>query len=108
MISFEKYLEINKHCIEGSAKFLWKCFGPNARFLDCKHSTAIYDTNTFEFYEIYTHDEKPSRWINSNYYEAYIYEAESKNIDLTYAYDDVKFVDVKLGKIIDHIEKLNA
>jgi hypothetical protein len=104
MINFDEFLDLVNHEITSGAKFLWNCYGPNARFIDCNNVTAVYDTKTLNVYAIEINiGDIPYRWIQPEYKELHEYEAESKAVDPDIAYDDVKFVDVSLDEIVEII-----
>ena len=115
MITLEAAIKLAKYQITGGAEFQWKCYGSNARYLDFETNpnkvsfALVFDTVTQEVYEVTVCDyakENCYRIINPDYKEDYIYEAESRNVDHSQAYDDVSYIDLDVDE--DFIEKATA
>jgi hypothetical protein len=102
------------HKISGGDNYLWDCY-PNARFLEYKsdysYVSAVFNTETQEVYEVnvsidtdtWDPDIRPYRWLNPEYKQAYLDEAESRNIDPNQAWDDIKWCDLETTE--DFLEK---
>jgi len=109
--------EITNHRIISGSEYQWNCF-PDARYLDYESEYAyvsvLYTPDTQSIYqaevsikeEEWDRDVKPYRWINPFYKQAYITEAESRNIDPNQAWDDVKWVDLETEE--DWLEKAES
>jgi hypothetical protein len=115
MITLQQALDVGQYKITGGAEYQWKCYGPNARYMDFHHETydksfsIIYDTKTQEVYEAEVSDHTKNncyRLINPNYKDDYFYEAESRGVDAKQAYDDVEFIDLDVDQ--DFMEKAHA
>lgn len=115
MIDIKTAMEIGQYKITGGNKYLWKSFGPNARYMDFdsemnKNSFSfIFDTETQVVYEANVCDYTKNncyRIIHPDYIEQYKYEAESRNCNHLQAFDDVNFIE--LENDADFIEKATA
>lgn len=99
-----------------SAPYQWKCFGPNARYLDFKsdHATGsvIFDTETQVIYEatiepsVMKDHDGPYRWVNEKHSDALFREAHERGVDNDCAWDDVKWIN--LDDSGDYLEKAKA
>lgn len=115
MISIDTAIKLGEYKITGGAEFQWKCFGPNARYIDFEgdinsHSySIIMDIKTQVIYEADVCDYKTNncyRIIHPDYVDDYMYEAESRNVNPRQAYDDVEYIDLNVEE--DFIEKATA
>lgn len=115
MITLEAGIKLGKYQITGGAEYQWKCFGPNARYLDFETNpnevsfSLLFDCVTQEVYEATVCDYSKNncyRIINPDYKDDYIYEAESRNVDHSQAYDDTLYIDLDVDE--DFIEKATA
>lgn len=115
MISIDTAIKLGEYKITGGAEFQWKCFGPNARYIDFEgdinsHSYSIVmDIKTQVVYQADVCDYKTNncyRIIHPDYVDAYIDEAESRNVNPKEAWDDVEFIDLNVDE--DFIEKATA
>lgn len=95
--------------ISGGDEHLWDCYGPNSRFIEFvdingdNFCSGIYDTKTFEVYEI--HLDRPNtdcvfKYINPLYKRANYLECESKGVDPNNAWDDVYYTHVDTEELI--------
>ena len=99
---------LNHQITEGS-EYQWKCFGPNARFLDYTimgldvTAGVIHDTQTQEIYEA-TLCNGPAdlayRWINPDFQKAHRKEAKKRGVDADQAWDDVQYHEVGVDEWI--------
>lgn len=111
----EAYIRAIEFKITDGDNFLWKCFGPNARFLESLdgdfHVSAVFDTVTRRIYEAsisstYSGD-IGYRWIDMDYIEAYKEEAASRNVDWMQLCDDKRWAMTDdFDDIIDKITKI--
>jgi hypothetical protein len=109
--------EITSHRIISGSEHLWNCF-PDARYLDYESEYAyisvLFNPDTQQIYEAdisikeeeWDRDVAPYRWINPSYKQAYITEAESRNVDPNRAWDDVKWIDLEVEE--DWLEKAES
>lgn len=113
MITIKDFMECVDYRITEGSEFLWQSFGPNAHSLDCWNGDyngfsigIVFDTKNTTVYKFEAHDyskENSYRWIHPDYRESYKNESKNKNIDITEAYDDVKFIDIDVAE--DILEK---
>ncbi len=118
MITTKDFLAAANYKITGGAEFMWSCYGPDARFVDCDSddtatamysSSIIFDSVTQVVYEAQVHDNikgKAYRLMNPDYVTAHIAECQQRNIPHEIAYDDVRFIDLEVDE--DFLEKLAA
>jgi hypothetical protein len=112
--------EAMNHKITGGSEYQWQCF-PDARFLDYEsehaHVSILYSTVDQIVYqadasikrEVWPDDkrfDKPYRWTNPIFKDAYINESKERNIDPDQAWDDVKWVELEVAE--DFLEKAQA
>jgi hypothetical protein len=109
--------EAMNHQITGGSEYQWQCF-PDARFLDYEsdyaHVSVLYSTVDQTVYQadtsikrdMWSKDEKPYRWTNPLFKDAYLNEAKERNIDPDQAWDDVKWVELEVAE--DFLEKAQA
>lgn len=111
MITIKDFLEACQYKITGAALYQWKCFGPNARYLDSDSQnyslTMVFDTVTQEVYEAEVHTRNAAyRIINPNYLEAFKAECSRREMDFSVATDEFKYTDLEVDA--DWIEKATA
>lgn len=109
--------EAMDHKITEGSEFQWSCWA-NARYLDYEsefaHVSVIYNTTTQEIYQAdvslktdaWAQDERPYRWTNPLYKDAYLAEAKQRNIDPDDAWDNVKWIELEVAE--DFLEKATA
>lgn len=85
----------------GGSTFNWKCYGPNARFLDFdglvspETTSCVFDTVTQEVYEanICADDlNHAMRWVNPKYFDAMVAEAQERGVNEFVAWDDTDWL----------------
>lgn len=113
MITIKDFMECVDYRITEGSDFLWQCFGPNAHSLDCWNGEhdgysigIVFDTKNTTVYKFEAHDYAKGnsyRWVHPDWREIHNKEAKNKDVDITEAYDDVKFVDIELSE--DILEK---
>lgn len=117
MIYLNEFLNLVNFQITGGSEYLWKCFGPNARYLDSELDnyslSCIFDTKTQELYTVdfcyNVNDENTEayRWINPKYKEALFQESEERNVDPTNYCDEVQIVDFEnLHELVSIVDSL--
>lgn len=84
--------------ISGGTEFTWKCYGPDARYIDISDLSGnevcnfVHDTKTQEVYEVDVHvtdDNEIYRWMNLKYVAEYNEEANQRSIDPCVTYDNI-------------------
>lgn len=118
-----KLAQINEamnHQITGGSEYQWQCF-PDARFLDYEskhaHVSILYSTVDQIVYqadasikrEVWPDDkrfDKPYRWTNPIFKDAYINEAKERNIVPDQAWDDTMWIELETDE--DFLEKAKA
>ena len=119
MISMKEWTELIDYKITEGTAYGWSCYGPNAYTLDswngehgkCGYSFSIvFSTeSTQTVYEVsvcdYTNN-RAYRMINPDYAEQHRKEAESRNVLVNQAWDDVDYVDLDVAD--DFIQKCLA
>lgn len=113
MLTLEQAIKIGKYKISGGEEFLWKCFGPNAHYLDFyvegyfKEFSIVYDSETQKVYQARVGDEYNNYCLtHPEYVEAYELEAKTRNTEPYGAYSDTCYT--KLEVTEDFIEKASA
>jgi hypothetical protein len=118
MISIKEWMELVDYKITEGDTYGWQCYGPNAYQLNSwngvhgkgGHSFSIvFSTKSQKVYEVsmcdYTND-RAYRMINPKFQEKHRKEAESRNVNLNEAWDDVDYVE--LDVVDDFIQKALA
>lgn len=117
MITLKEYLFAIEYRVTEGSEFGWKCYGSNARYLDCIGPTtnqdysihAIFDSQDQRVYAMEAWDYKNDReyrWIDPEYVEAHKLEAKTHNIDPDETLDGEKYIDLEVPQ--DMLEKINA
>jgi hypothetical protein len=102
--------------VSGGDSYLWKCFGDNAQFMEfCDvdghgYSHCIFDTKTYEVYQIHIEvplvsneadsPEQTFLWTADSNKKAYYTECEKHNVDPNSAWDDVNYTHVDTEELI--------
>jgi hypothetical protein len=97
-----KVNEALDHKIAGGSEHGWTCWN-DARFLDYEsehaHASVVFNTTTQEIYVAEINDKidkhQPYRWMNPLYKQAYIDEANARNVDPDEAWSDRKWYDLE-------------
>ena len=118
MITIKEWMELTDYKITEGSDYGWSCYGPNAYTLDSwngVHGTGgysfsiVFSTKSQKVYEVsmcdYTND-RAYRMINPKNQEKHRKEAESRNVNLNEAWDDVDYID--LDVVDDFIQKALA
>ena len=113
MINFEEFIKVIDYKITGGSEFLWKCFGPNSRYMDseAEHYSAsiIFDADTQVVYQATITDrvnDRPYRMTHPDYLKKYKQETKDRGIDYDEAWDDVSWIDLENKQ--DWLEKARA
>jgi hypothetical protein len=118
MISIKEWMELVDYKITEGDTYGWQCYGPNAYQLNSWNGvhgvggysfSIVFSTKSQKVYEVsmcdYTND-RAYRMINPKFQEKHRKEAESRNVNLNEAWDDVDYVE--LDVVDDFIQKALA
>ena len=118
MITIKEWMELTDYKITEGSDYGWQCYGPNAYTLDSWNGvhgkggysfSIVFSTKTQKVYEVsmcdYTND-RAYRMINPKFQKKHRKEAESRNVNLNEAWDDVEYID--LDVVDDFIQKALA
>ena len=109
--------EITNHRITEGSEYGWNCY-PDARYLDYEsdfaHVSVLYSTVTQEIYQAevsikvdaWDEDQRPYRWLNPDFKEAFFSECKKRKVKKNRAWDDVKWIDLETEE--DFLEKAEA
>mgnify|MGYP003338200696 CR=1 FL=1 len=102
--------------ISGGSDYLWNCFGHNARYLDLadimhdEYCSVVFDCKTYEVYTVeltVPGQDQAFRYINPAHLDAYLDEAEKRNIDPNVAWDHVKYTQVtEENTVLEYIKDI--
>lgn len=116
-----KLLDVIQAChgrVSGGDPYLWDCYGPNAQYMEFRdangqgYAHCIFDTTTYNVYEIHTEipgQDIAYRWINPSHEHAMLDESKSRGIDVTLAWDEVKYINIGSSdedRILDHLRDI--
>jgi len=104
-----QWMDAHDYRITEGWQYQWQCYGANAQGMDSQHGTVIFDRATQTVYEMTVDDpasQRVYRWINPNVVQAHHDEARSRSVDLTTAYDQVRYTD--LETVSDYMTKAAA
>ena len=118
MITIKEWMELVDYKITEGSDYGWGCYGPNSFTLDSWNGvhgaggysfSIVFSTKSQKVYEVsmcdYTND-RAYRMINPKNQEKHRKEAESRNVNLNEAWDDVDYID--LDVVDDFIQKALA
>ena len=118
MITIKEWMELVDYKITEGSEYGWGCYGPNSFTLDSWNGvhgaggysfSITFSTKSQKVYEVsmcdYTND-RAYRMINPKFQKKHEKEAESRNVNLNEAWDDVDYVD--LDVVDDFIQKALA
>jgi len=118
MITLKDYLEAIQYKISAGSEYCWKCYGENARYLDCHEKEghggaysihAIYDSVDQTVYAIELWDyinDREYRWINPAYVKAHMKACAKHDVDVYESMDGRNYIDLDVAE--DILEKINA
>lgn len=113
MITIKEFLEAVGYQVTGGSEYGWKCYGPNARYLDSDSdsysASIVFDTVTQVVYETEIWDnelERSYRWIHPDFIKAVKKECKKRKIKYKIAIDDRKYIDIDVEA--DILEKTTA
>jgi hypothetical protein len=118
MITMKEWMELVDYRITEGSDYGWQCYGDNSYTLDSWNGvhgkggysfSIVFSTKTQKVYEVsvcdYTND-RAYRMINPSKIEKHNKEAESRDVNLNEAWDDVDYVDLEVDD--DFIQKCLA
>lgn len=120
MITLKEYLEAIDFKITGGSEYQWRCFGDNARYLDCADNeglgnysvTAIFDSVDRTVYSIELWDyvnDREYRWIDPLFVSAHMDACIQHEVDCYESCDGRNFIDLDLASdILEKIAKVVA
>lgn len=118
MITMKEWMELIDYKITEGSDYMWSCYGPNAYRLDSwngvhgkgGHSFSIvFSTKSQKVYEVSAYDytnDRAYRMINPKNVEKHRKEAESRNVEMNQAWDDVDYTDLEV--VEDFVQKAKA
>ena len=111
-MKLKKVIKAANSMISDGSEYCWKCYGPNARFLDFSNNSGkevancIFDSVTKYVYqiEVYGDGNHPSIWFDYDFIEAHDAEARERNVEPLTAWDDVMYIQViNKETILEHL-----
>jgi hypothetical protein len=96
-------MEIIQQCgarVCDGTQYQWECYGPNAHFMEFADVTgepycsAVFDKKNYQVYEVEIFipgQDQVFKWIDKEFEKAHNKEAKKRKVDVSIAYDDVKF-----------------
>ena len=118
MITLKDYLEAINFRITGGSEYQWRCYGDNARYLDCADDdgvgtysiTCIFDSVDQTVYAIELWDyvnDREYRWINPMFVSAHMDACVEHDVDCYESCDERNFIDLDVaGDILAKISKV--
>lgn len=120
MITLEDFVKAINYKITGGSEYQWRCYGDNARYLDCSDHegpgtysiSAIFDSVDQTVYAIelwdYTND-KEYRWINPIWVKDHMKACTEHEVDCYESCDGRNFIDLDVASdILEKISKVVA
>ena len=109
-MNLETLLKTFDYKISDGTEYLWKSY-PSARYIDLRSEFAeaqiVFSTIDQTIYETsISSDDYLYRWRNPEFIAAHDSEAESREIDPSIAWDDVKYINLEVET--DFLEKAKA
>ena len=118
MITMKEWMELVDYRITEGGDYGWNCYGPNPYQLSSWNgihgaggwsANIVFSTKTQKVYEVeicdYTNN-RAYRMIAENKKDKHRKEAESRNVNLNEAWDDVEYTDLEV--VEDFMEKAQA
>lgn len=116
MITLKDYLEAIDFRITGGSEYQWKCFGENARYLDCDspelnvyNVSCVFDSVDQTVYTVEAWDyanDRVYRWINPAYIKKHMKACAKHGVDVYSACDTMNYTDLDVAQ--DILEKARA
>jgi hypothetical protein len=113
-MNIKDFMEAIQYKVTGGSPYEWRCYGPDARFMDCENLayfsiSMVFDSEDQTIYEIQAWDDvnnRQYRWINPEFIDALKDETASRNMVFETSLDDNKFIDLEVDE--DILEKITA
>jgi len=116
MITLKDYLEAIDFKITGGSDYSWKCFGENARYLDCDSPelnvysvNCVFDSVDQTVYTVEAWDyanDRVYRWIHPAYIKKHMKACAKHGVDVYSACDSMNYTDLDVAE--DILEKARA
>lgn len=113
MITLQDFIKSVNFKITGGSEYQWRCFGPNARWLDSEDdkysASVVFDSINQTVYVADVCDfvnNRAYRWIHPDYVTAHQDEATSRNVVVDEAWEDIKYCTLEVPE--DWLEKCKA
>ena len=117
MITLKNYLEAIDFKITEGSDFGWKCYGSDARYLDCQGSdlnkdysiSAVFDSKTQRVYAMEAWDyrnDREYRWIDPEFRKAHREECKKHNVIVDESFDDHEYIEIEVPE--DILDKISA
>jgi hypothetical protein len=118
MITLKDFCEAVEYKFTGGSNFQWRCFGENARYLDCgdvdgyggKYSVnAVFDSTNQTVYQMEVWDyenNREYRWTHPDYVKAYKKESKKRDVNPKESLDGRTYIELEVAE--DILEKANA
>lgn len=116
MITLKDYLEAVDFKITGGSEYQWKCFGENARYLDCDSPelnvysvNCVFDSVDQTVYTVEAWDyanDRVYRWIHPAYIKKHMKACAKHGVDVYSACDSMNYTDLDVAE--DILEKARA
>lgn len=101
-MKLNKVMKAANHRVAGGSEYGWKCFGPNARWMEFNDSherefaDCVYDSETNRVYQINVHvpgtaDDRCVTWIDPEFDHAYASESKRRKVHPYQAWDNVLY-----------------
>lgn len=115
-MKLNKFLEAADGQITGGTEYQWKCYGPDARYMDISNidndeiGSCVFDSKTKKVYEVTADvydDNVAYRWIDPKYEDAYLTECAERNIIPESAYDYTNYTKItSSSEILELVHKI--
>lgn len=116
MITLKDFLEAVDYRITGGSEYQWKCFGENARYLDCDSPelnvysvNCVFDSVDQTVYTVEAWDyanDRVYRWIHPAYIKKHMKACAKHDVDVYSACDSMNYTDLDVAE--DILEKARA
>lgn len=101
-MNLENALKAIGYKITNGSEYGWNCWGNHARIIDSEtvngECSIVYDAKTLEVYEVNVcnpENEIAYRWLNPNYKNSYLTEAEERDVNPNEAWDETEWYDIE-------------
>lgn len=121
MTKLEDFVKAINYKITGGSEYQWKCFGKNARYMDCQDQEgyggdysihAIFDSvdQTVYAIELWDYkDDREYRWIDPLFVGAHMKACAKHEVDVYESMDGRNYIDLDLASdILEKVSKVVA